>query len=74
MNGKKYQVGEAGPMLQPSVIQKILKQHDKMNSEGRLLSAQKLEQCYSLFRSRFGPDQLKGMDWRNAVDGNARSR
>lgn len=49
-------------MLEPSVKQKILDQHEKMNSEGKLLSRQKLEQCYSLFRGRFGPDQLKSMD------------
>ena len=49
-------------MLDDRIKRKIRDLHEKLSSEGKLLSRQKLDQCYSLFRSRFGPDQLSSLD------------
>lgn len=36
--------------------------HQRMLEAGELLSVQRLNECYSLFRSRFGPDVLRRLD------------
>src|SRR5262245_46182071 len=51
-----------GDMLEPSVKQRILERSQQLNAEGKLLSRPQLEQFYSAFRDRFGPDRLANLD------------
>jgi 5-methylcytosine-specific restriction protein B len=49
-------------MLEPAVRQRLHDQLQKLNVEGKLLSRVQLEQFYSTFRNRFGPDRLASLD------------
>jgi 5-methylcytosine-specific restriction protein B len=49
-------------MLQESVKRRIAERYQQMSNEGKLLSRTQLDQFYSTFRSRFGPDRLANLD------------
>ena len=49
-------------MLDSQVRTSLYETHARMWAAGELLSAQRLHECYSLFRSRFGPDVLRRLD------------
>lgn len=49
-------------MLEPAVKQKILERYQQMNIEGKLLSRPQLDQFFSSFRDRFGPEKLASLD------------
>src|SRR5262245_58783570 len=49
-------------MLEPTIKQKLLQCVQKFSTEGKLLSRAQLDQYYSTFRIRFGPDQLANLD------------
>ena len=47
---------------------KLLEAYEEMQIAGELLSPKHLEECYSLFRARFGPDALLQLDGRQLLD------
>ena len=49
-------------MLDCRLKTSLRKTHQRMLEAGELLSVQRLNECYSLFRSRFGPDVLRRLD------------
>jgi 5-methylcytosine-specific restriction protein B len=49
-------------MLEPPVKQRIQERYQQLNADGKLLSRSQLDQCYAVFRGRFGPDQLANLD------------
>ena len=49
-------------MLQEITKKKILENHEWLKADGKLVTRQQLDQHHATFRSRFGPDQLKGVD------------
>ena len=53
---------DATPLLNEEKQQALLKRHRYLEDEGKLLSAEQLEQQYGLFRERFGPPVLKALD------------
>lgn len=44
------------------IIQELQATYEKLLQEGKLLSREQLEQYYTTFRHRFGPDRLKSLD------------
>lgn len=52
--------GEA--FLSESKRKEILDKHDELLNEGRIYSEAQLDQSYTTFRQRFGPDALKSLD------------
>ena len=49
-------------LLDRRLKRKLLETHARMLLSGELLSLQRLDECYSLFRARFGPDALRQLD------------
>src|SRR5713101_6673748 len=49
-------------ILDERVALELRKLYKSWQNEGKLLSNEQLEQYYSTFRSRFGPDKLKNLD------------
>lgn len=49
-------------MLEKSVKRRITDRSQQMSADGELLSKSQLDQFYSTFRSRFGPDKLANLD------------
>jgi hypothetical protein len=49
-------------MLDQRLKQSLEKAYETLLQRGHLLSPEKLDKCYSLFRSRFGPEALKKFD------------
>ena len=49
-------------MLDDRLKERLHETHERMRADGELLSIQSLDECYSLFRSRFGPDVLRRLD------------
>jgi 5-methylcytosine-specific restriction protein B len=49
-------------MIEPAVREKLDKYLKELSTQGKLLSRVQLDQYYSTFRSRFGPDRLAGLD------------
>ena len=49
-------------MLDGRLRRKLLDTHTRMEIGGELLPLQRLQDCLSLFRSRFGPDALRQLD------------
>ena len=49
-------------MLDGRLKVKLLGAHSRMQTAGELLSSRDLEEYYSLFRNRFGPDALRQLD------------
>ena len=49
-------------MLSESMRAEILATSEQLISEGKLYTKPQLKQCYSIFRERFGPNILSGLD------------
>jgi len=49
-------------MLSESKRLEILAKHEELLNEGRIYTTPQLDQYYSTFRQRFGPDALRGLD------------
>lgn len=49
-------------MLEPIIRDHIEKALSRLEINGKLLTKNRLESCYSLFRDRFGPEVLSGLD------------
>jgi 5-methylcytosine-specific restriction enzyme B len=49
-------------MLSESKRIEILAKHEELLNEGRIYTTPQLDQYYSTFRQRFGPDALRGLD------------
>jgi len=49
-------------MLEHRLKERLHETHERMRADGELLLVQRLDECYSLFRSRFGPDVLRRLD------------
>jgi len=49
-------------MLEPRLKESIEKAHADLLQSGQLLNPTRLDECYSLFRARFGPEVLKKRD------------
>ncbi len=54
-------------ILDERVAQELRERYKSLHDEGKLLSNEQLENYYSTFRSRFGPDKLKKPGWRSAT-------
>ena len=55
-------------MLDNRLEESLREAHDKMLEAGELLPSRRLEECYSLFRNRFGPDILRQLDGEQLLD------
>lgn len=55
-------------MLDDRLKENLRSAHGRMLEAGELLSSQRLEECYSLFRNRFGPDVLRQLDGEQLLD------
>jgi 5-methylcytosine-specific restriction enzyme B len=49
-------------ILDTRIKQELLELKQSMESDGRLATSQQLDEYYSTFRSRFGPDKLSSLD------------
>lgn len=49
-------------MLNPKIVEELRQIESRVRAEGRLPTADKLQQYYASFVDRFGPDRLKSMD------------
>lgn len=49
-------------MTQQKIINRLLKLYEEKRNAGALPSSQQLEEYYRLFRQKFGPDVLQGLD------------
>ena len=49
-------------MLDPRLIEELQNLHQKLRTEGDLLSHEQLTQYYATFRERFGPERLSRLD------------
>jgi hypothetical protein len=49
-------------MLDDRLKQSLLKTHEALLQQGTLLSDERLAKCFSLFRTRFGPEVIKKLD------------
>lgn len=50
------------PLLDEAKRQEIIQRHHELENEGKLRTNQQLDKEYTLFRERFGPSVLKGLD------------
>ena len=48
--------------LDPRISESIRSLHAKLLEQGELVPQDQLQHCYQLFRQRFGPDALAGLD------------
>lgn len=55
-------------ILDPRIQQELLELKRSLESDGKLLSKQQLDEYYSTFRSRFGPDKLSSLDGEALLD------
>ena len=55
-------------VLDDRLKEKLLEAYGRMQTAGELLPSQRLDECYSLFRSRFGPDALLQLDGEQLLD------
>ena len=55
-------------MLDDRLKKNLRETHGRMLESGDLLSSRRLEECYSLFRTRFGPDVLRRLDGEHLLD------
>jgi len=53
---------EKDVVLSDSLKEDLLKWHSKLDRDGKLLSKQRLAECYATFRERFGPEHLAALD------------
>ena len=49
-------------ILYESIAQELSKLYKSLQDEGKLIPNEQLENYYSTFRSRFGPEKLKNLD------------
>src|SRR5256885_2194305 len=49
-------------ILDTRIQQELLELKQSMESDGKLATSQQLDEYYSTFRSRFGPDKLSSLD------------
>jgi hypothetical protein len=49
-------------MIEPQLRDSLKDIHDSLLKNGKLLSPEKLEACYALFRQRFGPEVLSALE------------
>src|SRR5437868_4014245 len=49
-------------MLDPRLRDSLKETHETLLQQGTLLSSERLNNCFSLFRARFGPEVLKKLD------------
>ena len=57
-----------GEMLHPLLVEKLHEAHARMQGNGELLPPRRLEECYSTFSERFGPDALRQLDGEQLLD------
>lgn len=50
------------PLLSEAKRQEILERHEQLENHGNIRTKQQLDKEYALFRERFGPSVLKGLD------------
>lgn len=55
-------------MLDDRIKQRLGEAYEKMQHAGDLLPLGRLDECYSLFRNRFGPDALRQLDGERLLD------
>ena len=55
-------------MLDDRLKEKLLEAYGRMQIAGELLPSRRLEECYSLFRNRLGPDALRQLDGELLLD------
>ena len=55
-------------MLDDRLKEKLLEAYARMQTAGELLPSRRLDECYSLFRTRFGPDALRQLDGEQLLD------
>ena len=58
----------AKKMLDDRLKQRLSEAYAQMQQAGELLPLGRLEECYSLFRNRFGPDALRQLDGERLLD------
>lgn len=54
--------------IEPAVAERIKERCAALLAQGTLRSRSDLERCYATFRSRFGPEILKGLDGEALLD------
>jgi len=59
---KRVSRDDQNPLLDEAKRQQIVERHQQLVTEGKLLTQQQLDKEYSLFRDRFGPSVLAGLD------------
>lgn len=59
---KRVTRDDTTPLLNESNSKQIIERHQQLEDEGKLSSNQQLDNEYALFRERFGPSVLKGLD------------
>ena len=58
-----------GPMeLDPRVVRELKEWHERLTTSGDLLTRPQLGSYYGLFRERFGPNVLRGLDGEQLLD------
>ncbi len=55
-------------MLTDAKHQEITEKHQELLNEGRIYTEAQLQKCYSAFKTRFGPDALRGLDGEQLLD------
>ena len=55
-------------MLDDRLKEKLREAYARMQTAGELLPSRRLDECYSLFRNRFGPDALRQVDGEQLLD------
>ena len=53
---------DESPLLDEANRKQIIERHQQLQDEGKLRTKQQLDKEYALFRERFGPSVLKGLD------------
>lgn len=53
---------EESPLLDEANRKQIIERHQQLQDDGKLRTKQQLDEEYALFRERFGPSVLKGLD------------
>ena len=59
---KRVSRNDQTPMLEDAKRQQIIVRHQQLVNEGKLPTQQQLDKEYALFRERFGPSVLAGLD------------
>src|SRR5579862_10015994 len=54
--------GEHLMSLDPRIADELRAAHRRLDDAGELLSNAQLDAAYQIFRARFGPEKLKGLD------------